>query len=222
MRLYVVAIGAVVTLSGVYYMLQEGGIMGNPSGPNGLTAMGLGIIDSVLGLIMARPSKVSAQTGPGSIAKVLIDRGVYGTSVYQLAFFDHKLVLKRLATSRTTVLLGLLLTIAGAVLETGNLLVGAAAGGLTGYVVQEFVTQKRRERILKDNSLGSTGLGDVEFLYENVDDFQVRGNRMMVSVADRVFRINLPRGYTRTLGPVLARMVPSFYEKLVTRLEKDL
>src|SRR5207245_5735722 len=86
------------------------------SGVNGLVATVLGLFDLALGVIMPVPSKVSSQPENGSTARVLVDRGVYRTSVYQLAFFDHKLVMKRLATSRTTLLLGLLLTLAGAVL----------------------------------------------------------------------------------------------------------
>ncbi len=209
-----------MTLSGVYYMLQNYGFLASPSGLGGLTSTALGIFDIALGMITARPSKVSTQPGTTSTAKILVDRGVYRTSVYQLAFFDHKLVMKRLATSRTTVLLGLLLTISGAVLETGNLLVGAAAGGLTGFVLQEFLTQKRRGRILEGTSLETAGLGDVELFYDKISNVQVRGNRMTVSVSDRLYRINFPRGYTSRLGPALEKIIPSLYKKEATRPEK--
>ena len=201
-------------------MLQNSGVLASPSGLNGLVATVVGLFDLALGVIMSVPSKVSSQPENGSTARVLVDRGVYRTSVYQLAFFDHKLVMKRLATSRTTILLGLLLTIAGAVLETGNLLVGSAAGGLTGYVLQEFITQKRRERILKGRSLATASLADVELFYEKIDDVQVVGNRMVVSVADRVYRINFPRGYTSSLRPALAKLIPSIYSTEATRPEQ--
>ncbi len=220
MRPYVVAIGAVITLSGVYYMLQDTGALTNPPGLSGVTATALGVFDIALGIVMARPSKVLLPPGVDSTAKILVDRGVYRTSVYQLAFFDHKLVMKKLATSRTTILLGLLLTISGAVLETGNLLVGAAAGGLTGYVLQEFLTQKRREGILKDKSLESAGLGDIELFYEKINDVRVKGNHILVSVADRVFRINFPRGYTSKLGFALENTFPSLYKREATRPER--
>ena len=200
-------------------MLQDYGVLASPSGLNGLVATALGLFDVALGMMMPVPSRVSSQPENGSTARVLVDRGVYRTSVYQLAFFDHKLVMKRLATSRTTVLLGLILTLVGAVL-VGNPLVGAADGGLTGYVLQEFITQKRRERILNGKLLKTAGSGDVELFYAKVNDVQVVGHRMLVSVADQVYRISFPRGYTSVLRPALEKMIPTLYSAEATRPER--
>ena len=200
-------------------MFQGGGLLGSPSGIWGIPTTAFGIFDIALGAMMARPSKVSVEPGTTSTAKILVDRGVYGASIYQLAFFDNKLVMKRLATSRTTFFLGLLLVLVGIFLE-GNLLIGAAAGGLTGYVLQEFLAQQRRDRIVKGESLGSAGLGDVELFYEKMSNVQIVGNRMIMSVSDKSYKINFPRGYTRSLGPALEKIIPRLDIKQATRLAR--
>ncbi len=177
----------------------------------GIIAAPLGILSAILGTVTTKPAGVSPQAGQTGVVKLLVDKGVFRTSIYQLMFLDKKLVLKRLASPNVTVVLALGLALLGFFLEFPALL-GALAGGLAGYSIQEYLTQRNRDRIERSDSPTSLGPHDVEFPYEGLTKVVTRKNRLLLFSKEGVVRINLPRSYGERMRPSLGAIFPGIYE----------
>ncbi|TMI33298.1 hypothetical protein E6H27_03735, partial [Candidatus Bathyarchaeota archaeon] len=98
----------------------------------------ISILNIVLGLVTRAPPGLEIQPESASI-RLVIDRGVVRASIYQLVFLNSKLILKRLSSVMVTVILAFVLAVAG--LEF-LFIVGALMGGITGFSLQEFLTQR--------------------------------------------------------------------------------
>ncbi len=177
----------------------------------GIIAASLGILSAILGAATTKPAGVSPQGGETGAVKLLVDKGVFRTSIYQLMFLDKKLVLKRLASPNVTVVLALGLALLGFFLEFPALL-GALAGGLAGYSIQEYLTQRNRDRISRADSQTSLGPHDLEFPYHGFTKVVIRKNRLTLFSKEGVARINLPRGYGQKIRPHLEAIFPGVYE----------
>ncbi len=194
--------GSVVAAAGLF-------IFASDPLEGGLFTGSLGIANIVIGSVTARSSGVVSQPNRADGVKLLVDRGVFGTSVYQMGFFDKKLVMKRLASPSITIILALVVALVGFLIE-GPL--GALAGGLTAYSVQEFLTQRKRNKIEKASSLSTPSGRDIDFSYDDIDKVQVKGNRLLIFTGDRLARISLPRGYGKKIVPSLETLMPGLYE----------
>src|SRR5437899_9779035 len=69
-----------------------------------------------IGLKLAPSPKVTGGQLLGG-GPLIVDRAVLGVSIYQLFFFDTRLILKRLATAKTTICTVLVLSLAGLDIE---------------------------------------------------------------------------------------------------------
>src|SRR5712692_9541076 len=103
----------------------------------------ISVLNIILGLITRTPPGLEIQPESANI-RLVIDRGVVRASIYQLVFLNSKLILKRLSSVSITVILALLLAVVG--LEVLGV-VGALMGGITGFSLQEFLTQRMRNKI---------------------------------------------------------------------------
>ncbi len=201
MRLNLVVPGLVITGAGFTFIYLEGG---------GLVAALLGILIVILGGATAKPVGVRSSPGGTAQVKLLVDKGVFRTTIYQLAFLDKKLVLKRLASPNVTFFLALGLALAGFLLEFPALL-GALAGGFAGYSIQEYLTQRNRDRIARSETVAALGPHDLEISYHGLTSVAIRRNRLLLSSKEGILRISLPRGYRDKMRPALEAILPSLY-----------
>jgi hypothetical protein len=160
----------------------------------------------ILGLLTRKSSGVVVPDDPSSPVKLSVDKAVLGPTIYTMAFSTKKLVLKRLSSTRITLLVALILAILGfAIID----ILGAAMGGLTAFSIQEFITQNRRDDVERGNVLDSSGKGDLEFQYADVEKVELGRNRLRIHLKDKIFRIVISRKYPDKMRPVLVRVIGS-------------
>ena len=165
----------------------------------------LGGFDIVIGVLLPRTIGVfvpGEQSGP---LKLLLDKGVVRTSIYTVAFSDSKVVLRKLGSANITVATALVLALSGAVIAG---YFGIIVGGITAFSLQEFVTQRRRENVKRQNILDPLGKNDISYSYGELEQFRLLGNRILLYLEDRIVRIAISRKYSRIIEPVLERIIP--------------
>jgi hypothetical protein len=86
---------------------------------------------------------------------------------------------------------------------------GIIVGGITAFSLQEFVTQRRRDEVKRENILDSSADSDLEFSYDEIEHLQLLGNRIRIYLKDRVVRIAISRRSARILGPMLEKIIPA-------------
>ena len=204
MRKNILIIGVVVTAAGVALLLSFNGA--------GYFTTPAGVVNILLGVATGKSSGVTIGEAAQSAPRVLVDRAILRNGVYQLAFFDDKLTLKRLASTRVTLFLAVGLFLLGLFFEGGGL-IGGLSGGLTGYSIQEYMAQSRRNRIRRMNTAGDARPGDLEVGYGKVEKVQVRRSSLLVIAEGEIVRITLPRGYVDRVKPVLESLLEEKYEE---------
>ena len=168
----------------------------------------IGVLTIFLGVRTPVAHGVSNEPKGNDGWKLLVDKGAMRTSIYTLVFFDRKLVLKRLASSRTTIFSVLILALAGLFLDY---LLGALGGAFGGYALQEYTTYRKREMMIRENTLSTVGKGDLEFPYDQIREVRLEKNRILVLGKDLLARLALSRGYAVSMLPTLKNL---FHAKL--------
>jgi hypothetical protein len=166
----------------------------------------LGGLNIIIGLLTQKAWGVSVPDDRQGPLKLFLDKGVIRTSIYTVAFSEKKLVLRKLGSANLTVVTALLLALLGAALAG---YFGIIVGGVTAFSLQEFVTQRRRDRISKGNPLEPSGSGDLEYSYDEIEQIRLLGNRLQVNLNGRVVRITISRKYPRIMRPVLEKIIPA-------------
>ena len=202
MRKNILIIGVVVTAAGVIELLSSRGA--------GYFTTPAGVVNILLGVATGKPSGVTVGEGKENAPRLLVDRAVLRSGVCLLAFFDDKLVIKKLTSARVTLLLAILLFVVGLLFDGP---IGGLSGGLTGYSIQEYMAQSRRNRIRRMNSAGDARPGDLKVGYGKVEKVQVRRSSLLVIAEGRIVRISLPRGYVDRVKPVLESLLEEKYEE---------
>src|SRR6266704_4868227 len=163
--------------------------------PDGLLfSIPISILNIILGLVTRTPPGLEIQPESASI-RLVIDRGVVRASIYQLVFLDSKLILKRLSSIGVTVILALVLAVVG--LEVLGI-IGALMGGITGFSLQEFLTQRMRNKIGTGNELTAVGRGDIEIAYDDLLEVRLAKSRLYLITENISFSASFPRGYSRS------------------------
>ncbi|HEV2120143.1 MAG TPA: hypothetical protein VGS11_08590 [Candidatus Bathyarchaeia archaeon] len=157
-------------------------------------------LNIILGLFTKASRGLETQPESAGI-KLLIDRGVVRASIYQFVFLDSKLVLKRLSSVGVTVILALVLAVVG--LEI-LFIVGALMGGITGFSLQEFLTQRMRNKISRENELTIVGKDDIKIEYDDLSEVRLIKSRLFLRTENALLVASFPRGYSSRLKPVLA------------------
>jgi len=166
----------------------------------------LGGLNIVIGILTRKAVGIVVPADQRDPLKLSLDKGVIRTNIYAIAFSDKKVVLRKLSSANLTVATALILALLGAALAGPF---GIIVGGITAFSLQEFVTQRRRNEINKDNVLDLSGRGDLEFPYDELEQVQLLGNRIQLRVKDRIVRIAVSRKYSRIIGPVLEKTIPA-------------
>jgi len=160
----------------------------------------ISILNIILGLITRTPPGLELQPESANI-RLVIDRGVMRASIYQLVFLNSKLIFKRLTSVMVTVVLALVLAIVG--FEALGL-IGALMGGITGFSLQEFLTQRMRNKIGTEMQLTSLGKDDLEIDYNDLQEVRLAKSRLYLISENSTFTASFPRGYSRKIKPMLA------------------
>ena len=165
----------------------------------------ISILNIILGLVTRAPPGLEIQPESARI-KLVIDRGVVGASIYQLVFLNSKLILKRLSSVMVTVILAFVLAVAG--LEF-LFIVGALMGGITGFSLQEFLTQRMRNKIGSEMELTSVGKNDIEIEYGDILEVRLVKSRLYLIAGIKSLSASFPRGYARKIEPMLTNIFES-------------
>jgi hypothetical protein len=173
-----------------------------------LFSLPISVLNIILGLVTRTPPGVEVQPESTSI-KFVIDRGVVRTSIYQLVFTNSKLILKRLTSVMVTVILAFVLAVVG--LEVLGI-VGALMGGITGFSLQEFLTQRMRNKIGSEMQLTSVRKSDIEIEYQDLLEVRLIKSRLYLTSVDGSLSASFPRGYSRKIGPMLAKIFGSKFK----------
>ena len=176
------------------------------SDPTGLFfSIPISILNIILGLVTRAPPGLEIQPESARI-KLVIDRGVVGASIYQLVFLNSKLILKRLSSVMVTVILAFVLAVVG--LES-LFIVGALMGGISGFSLQEFLTQRIRNKIGSEMELTSVGKNDIEIEYGDILEVRLVKSRLYLIAGIKSLSASFPRGYARKIEPMLTNIFES-------------
>src|SRR5467141_3284545 len=174
--------------------------------PEGLLfSIPLSILNIILGLVTRTPPGLEIQPESANI-RLVVDRGVVRASIYQLVFLNSKLILKRLSSVTVTVILAFVLAVVG--LEVLGI-VGALMGGITGFSLQEFITQRMRNKIGSEMQLTTVGESDIEIAYNDLSDVRLVKSRLYLITHSNSLSTSFPRGYSRKIEPMLANIFES-------------
>ena len=188
----------------VGYLLDYSGLL------SFLFTVPIGLLNIFLGGITPKSPGITLPAEPSSSIRLVVDKGVVGSNTYELVFLGGKLILKRLSSAALTIVTPLILTIGGFLLASN--LIGAIIGGMTGISLQEYLTQRRRDRIKAADQLASTGPRDLEVRYDQLEKVEVTRSRVYLILKDRVIRVNISRRYSKRIGPVLESILTSKFQ----------
>src|SRR2546427_11979565 len=171
--------------------------------PTGLLfSIPISILNIILGLVTRTPPGLQIQPESAN-TRLVVDRGVVRASIYQLVFLNSKLILKRLSSANVTVILALVLAIVG----FGFLfIIGALMGGITGFSLQEYLTQRMRNKMEGEAELTSVGESDIEVEYGDLSEVRLGRSRLYLLSETKSFVASLPRGYSGKIEPMLAKI----------------
>jgi hypothetical protein len=166
----------------------------------------LGSLNVIIGILTPRAVGIAVPADQAGPVKLSIDKGVIRTNIYTIGFSEKKMTLTKLSSANLTVVAALILAILGAVVAGPF---GIIVGGITAFSLQEFVTQRRRDEVKRENILDALGSSDLEFPYDEIEQVQLLGNRIRIHLKDRVVRIAISRRSARILGPMLEKIIPA-------------
>jgi hypothetical protein len=203
MRAAIVISGIVVAAVGGLLFVS---LSANPSYfQSSLFVIASGGVNILLGFVTADAGGVTIPSSSDPV-KMIVDRGVIGSTIYIMAFSNKKLVLRKLTSGSITIL-------AVAVFAVGGLiyagLLGAAVGGLTAFSLQEFLTQRKRTATKEGNMLTTSAKGDLEFDYDDIERVAVTRSRLRLYLKKGVLAIVISRKYPEKIWPVLQSIMPS-------------
>src|SRR5712691_49015 len=174
--------------------------------PDGLLfSIPVSVLNIILGLITRTPPGFEIQPESNNI-RLVVDRGVVRASIYQLVFLNSKLIFKRLSSVMVTVILAFILAVVG--LEVLGI-VGALMGGITGFSLQEFLTQRMRNKMESEMQLTSVGESDIEIEYGDLLEVRLVKSRLYLITETSSLSASFPRGYSRKMEPLLANIFKS-------------
>ena len=204
LRVSIIIYGIVIVAIGVLYLLYSSA---NPDYFQvAIFALPLGALILALGVVTRKTGGVSIPSNSQDPIRMVVDRGVVGSTIYLMTFSNSKLVLKRLTSGSVTILAVVVLAVLG-LLFAG--FIGAAIGGITAFSLQEFLTQRRRDDVEKGNLLSTAGRGDLEFAYDDLEGIQLAKSRLRLHLANGIMGIVISRKYRAKMLPVLQSIIPA-------------
>jgi len=165
----------------------------------------ISILNIVLGLVTRTPPGLNLEPESSQI-RLVIDRAVSRGSIYQLVFTNSKLIFKRLSSVMVTVVLAFVLAIAG---FAALFIVGALMGGVTGFSLQEFLTQRTRNKIGNGALLTTKTQRDIQIEYNELTEVKLVRNRLYLFRKEAVNTASFPSRYSKRVRPLLSSIFTS-------------
>ena len=166
----------------------------------------LGGLNVIIGIVTPKAVGITGPAEDSGQMSLSIDKGVIRTNIYAIGFSEKKMILRKLSSTNLTVVASLIFAVLGAAIAG---YFGIVVGGITAFSLQEFVTQRRRDKVMRGNILDASGGSDLEFPYDEMERFQLLRNRIQIHLKDRVVRIAVSRRSARILGPMLEKTIPA-------------
>jgi len=158
----------------------------------------IGLLNILLGIITPRSPGLVFQPEPSGPVKLIVDNASSRSGTYQLVFSDTKLIMKKLASRGRIMAVALVFAI-----------IGGLVGGLTGYSVGELVSQRRRDRIQRENSLMTVTRGDMEIPYENMSQVELTKTKLKIASSNGPMTVFMPKKYPPMIATKLRELIPS-------------
>jgi hypothetical protein len=158
----------------------------------------IGFLNIILGIATPKSPGLDLQPEQAGPLKLIVDRANSRSGTYELVFSDTKLIMKKLASRGGIMAVALVFAI-----------IGGLIGGVTGYSVGELVTQWRRDKIRKENTLLTINRGDVEIPYENMSQVELTRNKLKISSANGPTTLFIPKKYPPMIAAKLRELIPS-------------
>lgn len=203
MRIAITITGILILAVGVAFILdsQSDSSLFLPA----LLILGFGGLNLAFGIATSKSSGVSTLSNGVSGVKMIVDRGVIGSTIYVMTFSEAKLVLKKLTSGSVTIMAVLLFALVGFFV---GFIIGAAVGGITAFSLQEFLTQRRRDTAIRGDLLTPSSKGDMEFVYADLDRIQLTRARLRLFLKNGILGIVISRKYPEKMWPVLQKIIP--------------
>lgn len=203
MRIAIIITGVLILAVGVAFILdsQSDSSLFLPA----LLILGFGGLNLAFGIATSKSSGVSTPSNGASGIKMIVDRGVIGSTIYVMTFSEAKLVLKKLTSGSVTIMAVLLFALVGFFV---GFIIGAAVGGITAFSLQEFLTQRRRDAAIRGDLLTPSSKGDMEFAFGNLDRIQLTRSRLRLFLKDGILGIVISRKYPEKMWPILQKIIP--------------
>jgi len=166
------------------------------------------VVNIILGLGTRASPGLKTQPESGKI-RLVIDRGVVRATIYQVVFLDSKLILKRLSSASVTIILPLVLAILGFEIL---FILGALMGGITGFSFQEFLTQRKRNKIESEMQPSSVGMGDIEIAYTDLLEVKLAKSRLYLVKDTYLLSVGFPGRFSQEMRPILANIFKSKFK----------
>ena len=198
MRINVLIAGGLILAVSVFLFNSE--IVGS------LFGFALGGLNLIIGILTSTAVRIHIPADQANPVKLLIDKGVIRTNIYAIGFSEKKMVLRKLSSANLTVVAALILAFLGAIIAGPF---GVIVGGITAFSLQEFVTQRRRDEVMRGNILDASGGDDLIFPFDEIEHFQLLGNRIQLNLKHRIVRIAISRRSARVLSPTLEKILPA-------------
>ena len=158
----------------------------------------IGLLNIVLGIITPRSTGLEMQPEQMGSVKLVVDQARSRSGIYELFFTDSKLVMKKLASTGLITVVALLF-----------FLLGGIAGGLTGYSLQEFMAQRRRDKIRRENSTMTVSDKDKEVPYENMSQIEWTRRGLKIVSGTGVMYIAMGKKYRQMIASRLREVIPA-------------
>ncbi len=160
----------------------------------------IGLFNIIIGLATPKAPGVNLQPQTQGPVKLIVDKAATKGGTYELVFSDNKVVLKKLVSQG--VIVGVAVVFA---------VIGGLIGGLTGFSLGEYLMERKRNKIHRENTLMSAAGGDVEIPYEAMSQVELTGNSLKMMTGGRLMILRMSKKYPSMIASKLMETIPRQY-----------
>jgi hypothetical protein len=157
----------------------------------------IGLFNIIIGLATPRAPGVNLEPETPGPVKLIVDKAATRGGTYELVFYDTKLVLKKLVSQGA---------VAGVAVVFA--LIGGLVGGLTGFSLGEYLMERKRNKIHRENALMTTSRGDVEVPYETISQVELTGASLKMLAGGRPMILRMNKKYPSMIASRLMEIIP--------------
>jgi hypothetical protein len=160
----------------------------------------IGLINIILGLATPKAPGVNLQPQTQGPVKLIVDKAATKGGTYELVFSDTRLVLKKLVSQGA---------IAGVAIMFA--VIGGIVGGLTGFSLGEYLMERKRNKIHRENTILTATGGDLEIPYETTSQIELTGNSLKMMSGGRQMILRMNKKYPAMIANKLMETIPRQY-----------